>query len=61
MARLIFRQMVESLTKDPAMLTFEHIHAMENLVAQSGPGTIDLPHQLKAVKAPKFLELYHVK
>ena len=32
---LIFRQMAESLTKDPAVLTFEHIHALENLLAQA--------------------------
>ena len=37
--RLMFRQMAESLTKDPAALTFEHIHALENLAAPSGQGT----------------------
>jgi tRNA(Ile)-lysidine synthase len=57
MLRLMFRQMAESLTKDPAALTFEHIHALENLVAQSGQGKMDLPHRLKAVKTQKFLEL----
>jgi hypothetical protein len=58
MLRLMFRQMAESLTKDPAVLTFEHIHALENLVAQSGQGKVDLPYHLKAVKTQKFLELY---
>jgi tRNA(Ile)-lysidine synthase len=57
--RLIFRQMAESLTKDPAVLTFEHIHALENLAAQSQNATVDLPHHLKAVKTQKFLELYY--
>jgi len=60
MLRLIFRQMVESLTKDPAALTFEHIHALENLVAQSGQGTVDLPHHLKACKTQKFLEFCNI-
>ncbi len=58
MARLMFRQMAESLTRDPAVLTFEHIHALENLAAPSGQGKVDLPHHLKAVKTQKFLELY---
>jgi tRNA(Ile)-lysidine synthase len=56
--RLIFRQMAESLTRDPAALSFEHIHALENLVAQKNRGTVDLPHHLKAVKNRDFLELY---
>ena len=56
--RLMFRQMVESLTKDPAALTFEHIHALENLAAQSSEGAVDLSHHLKAKKTQKFLELY---
>jgi len=55
--RLIFRQMAEILTKDPAVLDFEHIHALENLAAPGGRGTVDLPHHLKAVKTQKFLEL----
>ncbi len=59
MLRLMFRQMAESLTKDPVALTFEHIHALENLVAPSGQGTVDLPHHLKAGKTQKFLELYY--
>ena len=59
MLRLMFRQMAESLTRDPAMLNFEHIHALENLAAQSAQGMIDLPHHLKAVKTQKFLELYY--
>jgi len=58
MLRLMFRQMAEILTKDPAVLTFEHIHALENLAAQGGRGVVDLPHQLKAVKTQKFLEIY---
>ena len=58
MLRLMFRQMAESLTKDPAALTFEHIHALENLAAQSGRGKVDLSHHLKAVKTQKFLELW---
>jgi tRNA(Ile)-lysidine synthase len=57
--RLMFRQMAESLTKDPAVLTFEHIHALENLAAQSSQGAVDLPNHLKAVKTPKSLELYY--
>jgi tRNA(Ile)-lysidine synthase len=59
MLRLMFRLMAEILTKDPAALTFEHIHALENLAAQSQNGAVNLPHHLKAVKTQKFLELYH--
>jgi len=55
--RLMLRLMVESLTKAPVVLSFEHIHALENLVSQSGPGSVDLPHRLKAVKNHKYLEL----
>ena len=55
--RLMLRQMVEVLTKDPAVLNFEHIHALENLVSQRGPGAVDLPHHLKAVKNQRFLEI----
>lgn len=55
--RLVFRQMAESLTKEPAVLTFEHIHALENLAAQSGQGRVDLPHRLRAEKTKKFLQL----
>lgn len=55
--RLMLRQMAESLTKDPSVLAFEHVHALENLVAQNGHGTVDLPYHLKAVKTQKFLEL----
>ena len=58
--RLIFRQMVEHLTKNPAMLTFGHIHALEDLLAPGGHGVIDLPHHLRADKTKKFLELYYV-
>ena len=57
-ARLMLRQMAESLTQDPAVLTFEHIHALENLAAQEAPSTLDLSHHLKAVKRQKFLEIY---
>ena len=57
MLRLMFRQMAESLTGEAAVLTFEHIHALENLVAQSDQGKVDLPCHLKAVKTLKFLEL----
>jgi tRNA(Ile)-lysidine synthase len=56
--RLMLRLMVEVLTKAPAMLTFEHIHALENLVCQSSSGAVDLPHHLKAVKNKRFLELF---
>lgn len=61
MRRLIFRQMAEILTKDPAALDFEHIHALENLAAPSGQAIVDLPYYLKAVKTKKFLELYDSK
>jgi tRNA(Ile)-lysidine synthase len=57
--RLIFRQMVEHLSKDPVGLSFEHIHALEHLVALKGEGRLDLPHRLKAVKFKKSLELYY--
>jgi tRNA(Ile)-lysidine synthase len=57
--RLVFRQMVESLTQDPAALTFEHIHALENLAVAPSRGGVDLPHHLKAMKTQKFLELYY--
>jgi tRNA(Ile)-lysidine synthase len=55
--RLVFRQMVESLTKDQAVLTFEHIHALENLAIQDCPGKVDLSHHLKAVKTGKTLDI----
>jgi len=55
--RLIFRQMVESLTHDPATLDFEHIQALENLAIQTGDGMLHLPQYLKAVKNQGFLEL----
>jgi tRNA(Ile)-lysidine synthase len=58
-SRLILRQMVETLTGDPAALDFEHIHALEKLAAQENPGRVDLPHRLKAVKTQKVLELSH--
>ena len=65
--RLIIRQMADALihgqaTTDSsryevAALTFEHIHAIENLIAHKGPGRVDLPHQVMASKTEKFLEL----
>jgi len=55
--RLVFRQMAEVLTRDPAALGFEHIQDLENLAFQKGPGRIDLPHHLRAVKTKSFLEL----
>jgi tRNA(Ile)-lysidine synthase len=57
--RLMFRLMAESLTQDPAVLTFGHIQALENLAACGHHGTVDLPCHLKAVKTQKFLELYY--
>lgn len=57
--RLIFRQMVESLTNDPSALTFEHIRALADLASCDGRGTVDLPHHLKAVKTQGSLELYY--
>ena len=57
--RLMFRQMAESLTKEPVTLTFEHIQALENLVAQKASGKIDLPQHLKAGKTQISLELYY--
>jgi len=59
MVRLVLRLMAESLTKDPAALTFEHIHALENLAAEGHHGVVDLPHHLKARKTQRFLELYY--
>jgi len=58
--RLVLRQMVEIPAKDPAVLTFEHIRALESLVFQSGQGSVDLPLHLKAVKSKEFLELHQV-
>jgi tRNA(Ile)-lysidine synthase len=55
--RLMFRQMAETLTGDPAVLSFDHIHVLENLAAQGGEGSVDLSHHLKAAKTSKFLEL----
>ncbi len=57
--RLLFRLMVESLTKDTATLSFEHVYVLENLVIHGGHGSVDLPHHLKAKKTLKFLELYY--
>jgi len=57
MRHLMFRQMAEILTKDPAVLTFDHVHALENLAAPGGEGAVHLPHHLKALKTKKFLEL----
>jgi tRNA(Ile)-lysidine synthase len=57
--RLMFRSMAESLTKDAAALTFEHIQALENLAAADHHGTVDMPHRLKARKTSKYLELYY--
>ena len=57
--RLVLRRMVEKLTQDPAVLSFDHIHALENLVVQNIEGSIDLPHRLKAIKTPRSLELYY--
>ncbi len=56
--RLLLRQMVEVLTNDPASLSFEHIHALEGLVSQDGPGALDLPFSIKAVRDKKSLELF---
>jgi tRNA(Ile)-lysidine synthase len=57
--RLMLRQMVESLTRGPAALDFEHIHALENLAAAGSQGVIDLPGHLKALKTQKYLELFY--
>jgi tRNA(Ile)-lysidine synthase len=57
--RLVLRLMVEALTRDPAALDFEHIHALENLVSPGGLGEVHLPHHLKAVKNRGFLELFY--
>jgi tRNA(Ile)-lysidine synthase len=57
--RLMFRLMAENLTKDPAVLTFEHIKALENLTAAGSHGIVDLPGRLKAVKTRKSLELHY--
>jgi len=57
--RLILRQMVEDLTGDAGALTFEHIHALEDLAAAGGHGAVDLPHHLKAVKTQRSLELFY--
>jgi tRNA(Ile)-lysidine synthase len=55
--RLVLRKMVGSLTKDPAALDFEHIHALENLIVTNGKGTVDLPFHLKAERVRGSLEL----
>jgi len=57
MVRLMLRRMVESLKMDASVLTFEHIHALQDLIATDAKGALDLPHQLKAVRTSKFLEL----
>jgi tRNA(Ile)-lysidine synthase len=57
--RLMLRQMVESLTKEPVALSFDHIHALEHLITTEAQGHLDLPHHLKAVKTQKFLELFY--
>lgn len=56
-ARLIFRQMVETLTGEASALDYEHIHALETLASAQAPGRVDLPHGLKALRRGKFLEL----
>jgi tRNA(Ile)-lysidine synthase len=55
--RLIIRQMAAALIHDQTALTFEHIHAIENLITHKGPGRIDLPHRLMMRKTKEFLEL----
>ena len=55
--RLILRKMVESLGQDQAALSFEHVHALENLAVQNGNGAVDLPYHLRAYKIRASLEL----
>ena len=55
--RLLLRRMVEGLTGDLAALDFEHIHALENLIAQNSNGRVDLPHHLRADKIQGSLVL----
>lgn len=55
--RLILRLMAQALTKTSAALDFEHIHALESLLSQGGPGAVDLPHHLKAVKDKRSLQI----
>jgi hypothetical protein len=51
--------MVETLTNSPSTLTFEHIHALEELVYQKDLGVVDLPDNLVVVKNKAFLEMSH--
>ena len=55
--RLIIRQMAQVLTHDPSALTFEHVRAVEDWIADSGHGCLCLPHNMTVGKTKKFLEL----
>jgi tRNA(Ile)-lysidine synthase len=57
--RLVFRLMAEKLCGDPAVLEFEHIHALEILAAPAGRGRVDLSCGLRAVKTSQFLEIFY--
>jgi len=55
--RLLIRQMTEALTHNLSVLTFEHVRAVEDLMAKNEGGTLYLPHRLTLNKTKKFLEL----
>ena len=58
-SRLLLRLMVAKISKDESGLAFEHIHALEALMAPEHHGAVNLPHRLKAVKTKTDLELYY--
>jgi tRNA(Ile)-lysidine synthase len=55
--RLIIRQMAQVLTHDPSALTFEHVRAVEDRIADSGHGRLFLPHNITVSKTKRSLEL----
>ncbi|MBF0503501.1 MAG: tRNA lysidine(34) synthetase TilS [Candidatus Omnitrophica bacterium] len=57
MRRLIIRLMAEALTRDPAVLNFEHICAVEDLITHKSCSAVHLPHRLMMSKTKKFIEL----
>jgi hypothetical protein len=50
--------MAEALTGQAAILGFEQIQALENILSLNSMGELYLPQSLKAVKTLEYFELY---